>query len=222
MPRIEMLNVDCIEYMKTLKDNEFDLACCDPPFGIFGKKKSCPMNWSKISSKEGSGGTWASKYGKKAKSWDVAPDDFYFTELRRVSENQIIWGANHFGIATDNFIVWRKLTISESFTMGMCEFASVSNPGNPKVFSFQPQDKNRFHPTQKPVALYKWIFANYAKPGQRILDTHGGSFSSAIAAHYAGLEFVGCELDKEYYDAAVERFERETRQVDFITELGTV
>lgn len=129
-----------------------------------------------------------------------------------MSKEQIIWGANHFGIASDNFIVWKKLTISESFTMGMCEYASVSIKGNPKLFECAPQDTTRFHPTQKPVKLYRWILNLFAQPGFKIIDTHGGSFTHAIACEQMGYDLVITEIDKDYYDAAVKRFNLVTSQ----------
>lgn len=157
------------------------------------------------------------KVHKKIIAWDVAPEQEYFDELFRVSRNQIIWGGNYFCLPpTRCFLVWRKLTISESFTMAMAEYAWTSFNSNAKVFECAPQGKQgdpRFHPTQKPVALYAWIFANYAKPGDKILDTHLGSGSSRIAAWNAGLDFVGCEIDKTYFDLEEKRFEEHTRQL---------
>ena len=205
-------NCDCMELMAKYPDKYFELAIVDPPYGIFNKKKSASMNWQK----SGSGGTWASKYGKKAEKWDLEPEPAYFEELNRISRNQIIWGANHFGIKTDNYVIWRKLTISESFTMGMCEFASVSLKGNPKVFECKPQDTFRFHPTQKPVKLYKWLLELYANPGDKILDTHMGSGSIAIACHYMGYNLTACEIDENYYKAAIKRIKEETAQLDLL------
>ena len=157
------------------------------------------------------GGTWATKYGKKIIGWDVAPGEEYFKELFRVSKNQIIWGGNYFSLPpTRCFLVWRKLTISESFTMAMAEYAWTSFNGNAKVFECAPQGASkdpRFHPTQKPVALYTWVFKQFAKPGDRVLDTHLGSGSSRIAAYGQDLDFTGIEIDKEYFDQSVERFE---------------
>ena len=157
------------------------------------------------------GGTWATKYGKKIIGWDVAPGEEYFKELFRVSKNQIIWGGNYFSLPpTRCFLVWRKLTISESFTMAMAEYAWTSFNGNAKVFECAPQGASkdpRFHPTQKPVALYTWVFKQFAKPGDRVLDTHLGSGSSRIAAYGQDLDFTGIEIDKEYFDRSVERFE---------------
>ena len=150
-------------------------------------------------------------YGKDIISWDVAPGAEYFRELFRVSKNQIIWGGNYFSLPpTRCFLVWRKLTISESFTMAMAEYAWTSFNGNAKVFECAPQGASkdpRFHPTQKPVALYTWVFKQFAKPGDRVLDTHLGSGSSRIAAYGLDLDFTGIEIDKDYFDQSVERFE---------------
>jgi site-specific DNA-methyltransferase (adenine-specific) len=162
------------------------------------------------------GGTWAEKYGKKIIAWDVAPGKEYFDELFRVSRNQIIWGGNYFSLPpTRCFLIWRKLSISENFTMAMCEYAWTSFDENAKVFDYAPQGRpgdDRFHPTQKPIALYKWILSRYAKPGDKILDTHLGSGSSRIAAWDMGFDFVGCEIDKTYFDLQEKRYEDYTRQ----------
>ena len=165
----------------------------------------------------------ATKYAKKIIAWDVAPGQDYFEELFRVSRNQIIWGGNYFSLPpTRCFLVWRKLTISETFSMAMAEYAWTSFNANAKVFEHPPQgtDGQRFHPTQKPVALYKWIFSRYAKAGDKILDTHLGSGSSRIAAYDAGLDFWGYEIDKTYFDLQEERFQRHASQENlFLMEL---
>ena len=165
-------------------------------------------NWRRLGEEAGS--------DKKIIAWDVAPGKAYFDELFRVSRNQIIWGGNYFELPpTRCFLVWRKLTISESFSMAMAEYAWTSFDGNAKVFECAPQGSvtdKRFHPTQKPVALYRWIFSRYAKQGDRILDTHLGSGSSRIAAWEAGLDFVGCELDPDYFRMEEERFEAYSAQ----------
>ena len=157
---------------------------------------------------------------KKIVAWDVAPEQSYFDELFRVSRYQIIWGGNYFDLPPSrNFIIWRKLTISENFSMAMAEYAWTNIIGNAKVFECAPQGKaneQRFHPTQKPVALYTWLLSKYAKPGMKILDTHVGSASSLIACHRAGLEYWGFEIDPVYYKAAKERLERETAQVNIM------
>jgi site-specific DNA-methyltransferase (adenine-specific) len=150
--------------------------------------------------------------------WDVAPSQEYFTELFRVSRNQIIWGANYFPNmpATRCFLVWRKLSISEKFTMAMAEYAWTSFNQNAKVFECAPQgkpDDPRFHPTQKPIELYAWILNNFAKDGDKILDPNLGSGSSAIAAHQLGYDFTGIEIDEFYYQKAVERIKRYQRQL---------
>lgn len=161
--------------------------------------------------------------GKKIITWDIAPDKDYFKELFRVSRNQIIWGGNYFELPpTRCFLVWRKLTISESFSMAMAEYAWTSFNDNAKVFEYAPQGRagdNRFHPTQKPVALYEWILNRYAKDGDKILDTHVGSASSLIACRNTNHKFVGFEIDKDYYSLAKERLDRESAQMnifDFI------
>jgi len=157
------------------------------------------------------GGGYAEKYGKKIEHWDIAPSPEYFKELFRVSQNQIIWGGNYFSLPpTRCFAIWRKLTISESFTMAMCEYAWTSFNDNAKWIELAPQGKageKRFHPTQKPVALYRWLLQQYAKPGDKIIDTHAGSASSLIACIEAGYEYIGFEIDKDYYTAACERIE---------------
>ena len=161
------------------------------------------------------GGTWASKFGKKIISWDVAPKQEYFDELFRISRNQIIWGGNYFYLPpTRCFLVWKK-HIPENFSMAMCEYAWTSFNANAKVFEYPSIDNSgmRFHPTQKPIELYEWILRNYAHEGDKILDTHVGSASSLIACQRLGFDFVGFEIDSTYYQLASERFERETAQM---------
>ena len=154
---------------------------------------------------------------KKIIAWDTAPDEEFFKELRRVSRNQIIWGANYFPNMppTRCFVVWRKLTISENFSMAMAEYAWTSFNGNAKVYECAPQGKpgdERFHPTQKPVALYSWLIRHFWQGGA-IFDPMMGSQSSRIAAHIAGADFVGCELDPDYFAKGNARFEAATRQL---------
>ena len=202
-PRIELLNVDCMEYMATVPDKYFDLAIVDPPYGIgvnhnMGRRK----------------GDAASDY-KKA-YWDnVSPDVKYFNELFRVSKNQIVWGANHFisKMPKDSscWILWDKM-FSEDVSFAQYEMAWTSFDSVCKKFTKDPKSADRIHPTQKPIALYKWILHNYAKEGDKILDTHGGSMSSAIACHQMGFDMTLCELDKDYYEAGVKRFKEQTLQ----------
>jgi site-specific DNA-methyltransferase (adenine-specific) len=196
---VELLNIDCMEYLATLPDKAFDLAVVDPPYGI--SVNSMNMGSRKTTKPD-------------SRKWDSEPPaDEYFTELRRVSNNQIIWGGNYFKQIwpTRGFIVWDKCNYGLSFAD--CEQAWTSFDRSARVYKQPPFDKNRIHPTQKPVKLYEWILSNYAKPGQRILDTHLGSGSSAIAAHYFGCDFVGCELDEDYFNAAKKRFNNETSQI---------
>lgn len=153
---------------------------------------------------------------KKIIAWDIAPDKAYFDELFRVSHNQIIWGGNYFELPpTRCFLIWRKLTISENFSMAMAEYAWTSFNENAKVFEHVPQDNTgqRFHPTQKPIALYEWILSKYAKEGDSILDTHVGSASSLIACHRARYRFVGFEKDAYYYQKSMERLQTEQAQM---------
>ena len=210
---IELLNIDCMEYMKGLDDNAFELAIVDPPYGI-----------GESGGNESRNRVATNNY--KQKKWDVAaPDKSYFLELQRVSKSQIIWGANHFmqniALGSSCWIVWDKMTGDSDFAD--CELAYTSFKTAVRKFQFrwsgmlQGDMKNkeiRIHPTQKPVKLYEWLLSNYAKEGDRILDTHLGSGSSAIAAHYGGFDFVGCELDEDYFKAAQARFNKETAQLD--------
>ena len=214
MPISEVYNCDCLEYMKGLPDKYFSLAIADPPYG--DAKDSVGRT----------GGTWAAKYGKTINEWDIAPSKEFFEELVRVSENQIIWGANYFPNMppTRCFLIWRKLSISDSFTMAMAEYAWTSFDDNAKVIEIAPQGKKsdpRFHPTQKPIKLYAWLLQNYAEGGV-IFDPMLGSASSRIAAYKLGFDFVGCELNKEYFDKGVERFERECKGITRINDNTTI
>lgn len=198
--KITLIHGDCMEYMRMLPDKDFDLCVADPPYSqANGKVKR-------------TGGGWAEKYGSAIIEWDKTPSSDYFAELYRVSRNQIIWGANYFENMppTRCFLIWRK-PFSEKFSMAMAEYAWTSFNANAKVFEHTPQGtKNdpRFHPTQKPVKLYQWQYLNYANKGDRILDPNLGSGSSAIAAYDLSFEFVGIEIDKEYYEAAKDRLLR--------------
>jgi site-specific DNA-methyltransferase (adenine-specific) len=221
-------NMDCMEGMKQFPDKYFELAIVDPPYGSAGNEEWDNRERGRFGGRfdrykiERTGEAWAEKYGKKIKTWDIAPDKEYFEELFRVSQHQIIWGGNYFNEylpSNRNFIVWRKLTISESFTMAMAEYAWTSLPGNAKVFEYVPQgnaNDKRFHPTQKPVALYMWLLNKYAKPGDKILDTHVGSASSLIACHKLGFKYVGFEIDPDYYRMANERLESYKNQLNLL------
>jgi site-specific DNA-methyltransferase (adenine-specific) len=194
--------MDCMELMAQYPDGYFDLAVVDPPYGnvdaiglIDNKKK----------------GKQAAKRTNYKLFENIAPNDEYYCELARVSKNQIIWGGNFLGLC-GGVIVWQK----NGTAFGEAEVAICSTHKSVKVFEHtwngmiqkdMKNKENRIHPTQKPVALYDWIFMNYAKPDQRILDTHLGSQSSRIAAHKHGLDFTGCELDAEYFEQGCKRFD---------------
>lgn len=203
----QAFNIDCMEYMKTIPDKYFELAIVDPPYGIninhnIGRRK----------------GDKPSEYKKV--DWDANPPSAdYFNELRRVSVNQIIWGANYFSNmpSTKGFIIWRKPQMSVEVSFSMCEFAWTSFDRSAKVFEESTNDANRIHPTQKPVKLYEWLLTHYAKQGDKILDTHLGSGSSRIACYNLGFDFVGCEIDEDYFKAQEERFAAHTAQSSLFT-----
>ena len=216
---INLYNKDCMDAIKDMADNQYDLAIVDPPYGGAGneninggKRFGGRFDKYKVSR---TGGGWANKLDKNKKilDWDIAPDKQYFDELFRISKEQIIWGGNYFGLPPNrHFLIWRKLSISENFSMAMCEYAWSSFNKNAKWIEIAPQDSNRFHPTQKPVKLYEWILMNYAKEGDKILDTHLGSGSIAIACHNLGYDLDAYEIDKEYYEATMKRFNNHTSQ----------
>ena len=197
----EVYNMDCIAGMKNYPDKYFDLAIVDPPYGLERFK---------------SGGSHINKYGSEKGKWNnEKPKKEYFLELFRVSKNQIIWGANNFELPTSEyFIIWQKSN-AEDFSFAMCEMAWTNCKVPAKVFKHfhvQTEDKNKIHPTQKPIELYDWILLRYATTGDKILDTHLGSGSSRIASYRNGFDFVGFELDKDYYEAQEKRFKTELMQ----------
>ena len=194
----EVYNMDCIAGMKEYPDKYFDLAIVDIPYGL-GEKLT-------------QGGTWASKYSKTDASWDVLPELKYYTELFRVSKNQIIWGGNYAELPpTRCFLIWDKVALMP--TMADCEFAWTSFDKNAKIFRHpRNTSEKRIHITQKPIPLYEWILMNYTKEGDKILDTHLGSGSSRIAAYRNGFDFVGFEIDKDYFEAQEKRFKTELMQ----------
>jgi site-specific DNA-methyltransferase (adenine-specific) len=187
-----------MELMRQYPDKYFDLAIVDPPYRDENQPTKDMRNNGSMKSLEG------------------RPKKEYWEELYRVSKNQIIWGANNFQLPQyKGFVVWKKMTISENFTMSMCEIASLSEELGTvsKWIELAPQDKFRIHPTQKPVKLYEWLLTNYAEKGQKILDTHLGSGSHAIACNNLGFDLIGCELDKDYFDAACKRITQESAQM---------
>jgi len=203
---LDLRLMDCMELMKEYPDKHFDLAICDPPYGL-GEKLVA-------------GGTWSVKYQKKGAKWDVAPDKIYFDEMMRVSKNWIVWGGNYFTQCLPparHFIPWVKPNMSGMHTMSNVELALTSFDRNSKTYDLTSQTESgtdRFHVCQKPVALYRWLLTNYAKEGMKILDTHLGSMSIAIAAHYGGVHLTGCELDPDYFAAGIARVKAETAQMD--------
>ena len=211
----DLRNCDNMELMAEFKDNHFDLAIVDPPYGIDLTNQS-----------QGKGGGVARKIEYKKTNWDKsAPNKEYFDELFRVSKNQIIWGANHFieriNRNSSCWVVWDKENGATDFAD--CELAWASFKTAVRKIKYRWQGmlqedmKNkefRIHPTQKPKALYKWLLQNYAKEGDKILDTHLGSGSIAIACHEMGFDLTGCELDKEYFQTMLKRIETETAQQD--------
>ena len=232
---------DCMDFMRDKPDGFYDLAIVDPPYGggghSFSNVESRFCRWFDkymIAHPEANkmkvcrtGGTWAMKYQspqggvfEDAKNqlefWDYAPPKEYFDELFRVSKNQIVWGGNYFDLPPCRcFIVWRKLTISETFTMAMAEYAWTSFNANAKVFECAPQGNskhNRFHPSEKPVRLYKWCLNMFAEKGWKLLDTHGGSMSSAVAASELGFDMDICEINDFYFTKGKERVEKSMRQ----------
>ena len=205
-----------MEGMKQYEDNHFDLAIVDPPYGSVGK------NDPEVH-RLGNAGAWAKKNDvTKIKEWDEAPTQAYWDELFRVSKNQIVWGGNYFNLPpTRCFVVWRKPNVPENFSMAMAEYGWTSFYDNAKVYEITSQgQKHRFHPTQKPVELYKWLLKNYAKEGDKILDTHLGSGSSRIACYDMGYDFVGYEIDKTYYDLQEQRYKEHTSQINMFIDMG--
>jgi site-specific DNA-methyltransferase (adenine-specific) len=195
---------DCMALMARYPDKHFDLAIVDPPYGV----GIC------------SGGGTVGKYGTQhaAKEWDSAiPPMEYFAELRRVSRDQVIWGGNYFPLPPSRcFLIWDKVQPAPTFAQA--EFAWTSFTDGARIFKYAFNvERNKIHPTQKPVALYRWLLENYAKPGMKLLDTHLGSGSHAIAAHYFGAHLTACEIDPDYYAAAMARIKRETAQMTLFT-----
>lgn len=199
---IEYFNEDCMAGMARYPDKHFELAIVDPPYGI--GMSSNPV-----------------RQQHEKKQWDnKVPDIEYFEELNRVSKHQIIWGGNYFELPpTQNYLIWDKKQ-PHDFSLAMCELAWCSIQRPIKMFSYSVlKEQNKIHPTQKPVALYKWLLKNYAKPGDKILDTHVGSASSLIACYDLGFDAVGFKLDEDYYNeskARLERFMSQTRLEDFL------
>ena len=200
---INITNEDNMELMSRYDDNHFDLAIVDPPYGIDVTKMEM-------------GGRKRNKEDKK-KNWDnKVPTNKYFNELFRVSKNQIIWGGNYFDLPISRyFCIWDKGETMYGRDFAEAEFAWVRKGGT-RIFKKNPNQLNRIHPTQKHISLYEFCLMNYAKEGDKILDTHLGSGSIAIACHNLGFNLTACELDKEYYEAAIKRLNEHTAQLRII------
>ena len=218
---ITLYNCDCMDYMSTCKDNEFDLAIVDPPFFSGPEKRKYYGN---AISKHG---VKRIEYKPLIESW-IIPDNRYYDELVRISKNQIIFGINYFEFINrtgPGRIIWDK--INDGSTFSNCEIASCSieklkvkiyrylwrgmmqgsKSDGSKMNGNKKTNEKKIHPTQKPVKLYEWLLHNYAKPGQKIFDSHFGSLSIGIACHNLGFELTACELDKDYYEAAKKRLQ---------------
>ena len=212
--KITVTNEDNMKLMKRYPDNYFDLAIVDPPYGIGANKMTL--------------GNGKRKVFRGNSDWDSKPPEKeYFQELFRVSKNQVIWGANHFieqfSKNSSCWIFWDKGTGSNDFADGELAWASFNKTVRKYFRSWvganakERTELDRVHPTQKPVDLYSWLLDNYAKEGDKILDTHLGSGSIAIACHYRGFELTACELDEDYFNAFCKRFEHQTKQLKMFT-----
>ena len=227
-------NMDCMDGMKQYPDKYFDLAVVDPPYGISVDMQSlgqgtglCPeRNTQKIlKSRMNSGGKLKTRaLNRMDTSWDSAPPSpEYFKELFRVAKKQVIWGGNYFDLPpTRGIICWDKEQTFLNFSQWEMAWTNMDFPA--KIFRFSnrgftsPEKDAKIHPTQKPVSLYRWVFSEFAKPGYKILDTHLGSGSSRLAAYDAGLDFVGYEIDKFYFDKQEERFNAYTAQTSLFVD----
>lgn len=209
---MNITNEDNMKLMARYEDNYFDLAIVDPPYGIGADitQEYYSANQKRISNN----GKWK-KYKKT--NWDSSPPSVkYFNELLRVSYNQIVWGGNYFfNLNLSGVIIWNKY---KNLNMKDGELAK-SSFNTFKIFNMSRADAYinkcniKIHPTQKPVKLYEWLLMNYAKEGDKILDTHLGSGSIAIACHNLGYDLTACELDKDYYEAAIKRIEQHKQQI---------
>jgi site-specific DNA-methyltransferase (adenine-specific) len=201
---INLYNEDCLQAMKAMQDKQFDLAIVDPPYGL-GKRTT----------DGGSKRNTQTKFMEDIRrtNWDDStPTQEYFNELKRVSKNQIVWGGNYFELHSyRTFVVWDKMTYVP--TMSQVEMAVTSFDSPARLVKINSNQSDRIHPTQKPVKLYKWLLNEYAETGDKILDTHLGSASIAVACWDMGFDLTAYEIDKEYYDKACKRFEQHSKQM---------
>lgn len=201
---ITLVLSDCMEYMANCDDKAFDLAIVDVPYGL---PKDSSNGRGKLKNR-------AFNSGNIAEKWDVKPDAAYFNELFRVSKNQIIWGGNYFDLPpTRCFVCWDKCQPWENFSQVEYAWTSFDYPA--KLFRFDNRTTKKIHPTEKPVQLYEYLLYHFAKEGDRILDTHGGSMSHAIAAHNHGYDLTIIEKDEEYYEKAKKRLMEYQKQQNF-------
>ena len=216
MSTINFHNCDNMEFMKNIPDKFYDLAIVDPPYGIDAdvKNSTDKMQTKKSAAK-------SKKYGSQLWDSDI-PTDEYFDELKRVSKKQIVWGANYFGLV-GGMIYWHKNVTMPTYSTGELAWVSwlnkldfVNIAWHGMIQHDMSNKETRIHPTQKPVQLYKWLLTKYAKQGDKILDTHWGSMSIAIACHDLGFDLDLCELDKDYFNAGVKRFEQHKKQLKLL------
>lgn len=201
--RSEVFNCDCFEYVKSLPDKHFDLLLCDSPY---------------VDLEENTGTIRTTGNKQSSIALGGKPSDEVFQELFRVSKHQIIWGANNFGYPFQGFVVWEKTNIPDDFTMSRCEIASLDKGLSRvskmvRMSSASRGNEKRIHPTEKPVELYGWLLQKYAKEGWTILDPYLGSGSSRIACDMLGFDFVGCEIDKTFYDLQEKRWAEYKQQL---------
>jgi site-specific DNA-methyltransferase (adenine-specific) len=210
--KLNLYHTDCMDFMRDVPDGYYELCICDPPYGIDAdvKNSTDKMQTKKSAAK-------SKKYGSQLWDSDI-PTDEYFDELKRVSKKQIIWGANYFGLV-GGMIYWHKNVTMPTYSTGELAWVSwlnkldfVNIAWHGMIQHDMSNKETRIHPTQKPVALYKWLLDKYAKPNDKILDTHGGSMSIAIACHDYGFDLDLCELDKEYFDKGVQRVQNHVSQ----------
>jgi site-specific DNA-methyltransferase (adenine-specific) len=213
MSAINLHHVDCLEFMAGLPDKAYDLAIVDPPYGIGMDNQRVRVKPNRPNSYARAGEL---QY-KSSGAWDNNPPNTdYFKELERVSKNRIIWGANYFCEQLPSGFGWiywdKQMGEGNGFSTGEFAFQSIEIRSNTVSVPSMRVAGTRIHPTQKPVALYRWLLQNYAKPGDKVLDTHGGSMSSAIAADIEGFDMDICELDRDYFEAGKKRLEQHRLQ----------
>jgi site-specific DNA-methyltransferase (adenine-specific) len=223
MAKIEFYNIDCVEFMKNKPDGYYDLAIVDPPYGIgqpkqgnlkgYNGRKSLEERLQKNRLNTGAGKLKDRKLNTSNCEWDnEIPSDEYFAELFRVSKNQIIWCGNYFPLPPSRCIIcWDKVQPWENFSQVELAWTSFDSPA--QLYRYDNRTGDKIHPTQKPISLYRWVLQKYAKEGYKILDTHGGSMSIAIACDKENFDLDICEIDEQYFEAAKKRYEIHKQQL---------